>query len=359
MKANKSKVTSQVPPKAMIGKSLALQNLLYLLKRVAIADVDCLITGKTGTGKELAAQAVHSFGNRKDQPFVVINCSALSESLLESELFGHVKGAFTGATQEKIGRFELANGGIIFLDEIGEISPKIQVKLLRVLQERQIERVGEAKIRNLDVQVIAATNRDIYRMVKEGKFREDLYYRLKVFSVTVPSLAERRQDICMLAEHFLDAYKQTSSTVEIASETMNIMTRYSWPGNIRELENTIRHALVLCLDGMIKPEDLPIEILQELEINHTSCTTMVFSDYSQEQERQALINALQQTKGNRTEAAKILGVSRVTVWKRMKQYNLLDSDKESSVQSKNLLTNNYSNYPEVLVFGKRGGIHHG
>ncbi len=303
-----------------------MQQLHYLLKRVAISDEDCLLLGKTGTGKELAAHAIHSESLRSKSPFVAVNCSALSENLLESELFGHTRGAFTGAVKDKVGRFELAHKGTIFLDEIGEVSPRIQVKLLRVLQERQIERVGEARLRDIDVRIVAATNRNLYKMVQEGKFREDLYYRLKVFSITLPSLVERRQDIPILVEHFLNKYqKANQKKMKISSTALKVLLEHNWPGNVRELENAIRYALVLCQDQTILSRDLPVEILEPPKPEIPS-----FCLKPKLRSKESLIWALQQTGGNRKEAAQLLGISRVTLWKRMKHYDLLSRKKSST-----------------------------
>jgi two-component system response regulator HydG len=248
----------------IIGKSHVMQEVFSALKAVAGSEATVLIQGESGTGKELAAGAIHYNSERNSGPFVSVNCSALSESLLESELFGHVKGAFTGAARDRSGRFEEAHGGTLFLDEIGEISPFIQLKLLRVLQEREIERVGESRKRKIDIRIIAATNKNLYDLVKSGGFREDLYYRLKVFPINIPPLRKRKEDIPLLISDFIRFQNQkTGKQVEgISQSAMRILMDYSWPGNVRELENAIEHAFVLCDSGNIDIFDLPVEVRQ-------------------------------------------------------------------------------------------------
>jgi len=228
----------------IIGKSHAMQQVFSAIKAAAASEATVLLQGESGTGKELVAGAIHYNSDRYNMPFVTVSCSALSESLLESELFGHVKGAFTGAVRDRAGRFEEADGGTIFLDEIGEIRPFIQVKLLRVLQEREIERVGESKKRKIDIRIIAATNKDLYGLVNNGDFREDLYYRLKVFPINMPPLRTRKEDIPILISHFIDILNvKTGKQIKgVSQSTMRILMDYTWPGNVRELENAIEHA---------------------------------------------------------------------------------------------------------------------
>lgn len=316
------KNSQRISNKKMIGNSPAMQKIDYLTQRVAESDVDCLILGETGTGKELAARAIHAKSSRKKFPFVAVNCSALTEALLESELFGHVKGAFTGAVHNKIGRFELANNGTLFLDEIGDLSSPMQVKLLRVLQERQIERVGDSHPQDINVRVIAATNRDLLQMVNQGTIRQDFYYRINVFGFTLPPLRERKQDIPLLVEYFLQRYHPQQPLPELSPEVTEIFDKHCWPGNIRELENVIRHALVLCKKGVITAQHLP-ERMFKVSAPNKYCAP-------NSQTKEALLAALEKTKGNRTEAAHLLGVSRVTVWNRMKKYGLLSQSFEAA-----------------------------
>ena len=238
-------------PSGIIGASYEMQMVYNRIAQVAPTDATVLITGETGTGKELIADAVHRYSRRADKPFIRVNCAALPENLIESELFGHVRGAFTGALSDRKGRFELAEGGTVFLDEIGEISPAVQVKLLRVLQEREFERLGDVKTRKADVRVIAATNRDLRRMVKEGGFREDLFFRLYVFPVAVPSLRDRKSDIRPLAEHFLKIYagRNNKPDLTLDSAGLKVLENYDWPGNVRELENAVEHAVLAAEKG--------------------------------------------------------------------------------------------------------------
>ncbi len=309
---------------SIIGRSEPMQRVYHLLERAAESDATVLLLGDSGTGKELAARAIHYNSNRKDKSLVTVNCSAFPETLLESELFGHVKGAFTGALRDKAGRFELADGGTIFLDEIGDISPLIQVKLLRVLQTKTIERLGDHTTKNIDVRIIAATNKNLPQMLSQGEFREDLYYRLKVFPVTLPSLRERKEDITLLINYFIGKFNETTGkTIKaVAPDALRYMLEYCWPGNVRELENAIEHAYVLCQSDTIETTDLPHELFTK-SAQTAVCQTQQGYD-PQDHERQVLIEALQQAKGNKSRTAQILGVSRVTIWKRMKKYGLME-----------------------------------
>ena len=248
----------------IIGKSQAMQDVFAAIKAAAASEAAILIQGDSGTGKELVAGAIHHHSERADKPLVIVNCSALSESLLESELFGHVRGAFTGAHRDRTGRFEEADGGTIFLDEIGEISTFIQVKLLRVLQEQEIERVGESRRRKIDVRLITATHQDLFKLVHQGLFRDDLYYRLKVFPIHLPPLRQRKEDIPLLVNHFIQEYSQkTGRKIQDATQhAMRVIMDYEWPGNVRELENAIAHAFVLSAGNQIDLFDLPVEIRQ-------------------------------------------------------------------------------------------------
>ena len=315
----------------IIGKSHLMQEVFGALKAVAASEATVLIQGESGTGKELAAGAIHYNSERKNSPFVSINCSALSESLLESELFGHVKGAFTGATRDRSGRFEEAHGGTLFLDEIGEISPFIQLKLLRVLQEREIERVGESRKRKIDIRIIAATNKDLYGLVQSGSFREDLYYRLKVFPIHLPPLRKRKEDIPLLISDFIHFQNQkTGKQVEgISQSAMRILMDYSWPGNVRELENAIEHAFVLCDSGNMDIFDLPVEVRQFALTNNLrqpaslkGVPAISHTASIKKLSRETLLEILEGSDWNKAEAARRVGVSRTAIWKYMKKWEI-------------------------------------
>ena len=305
--------------KNIIGKSPIMNRIFELIRNLADTDITALIQGPSGTGKELIAEALHYHGSTRSGPLIKVNCAALPETLLESELFGHVRGAFTGATRDKIGRFEQANGGTIFLDEIGDMSPALQQRLLRVLQEREIERVGSTKTIKIDIRVVAATNRDLAELVELGKFREDLFYRLNVVTVHLPALHERRDDIPLLIQHFIKRSQNRLNRVikGITPDTTNILMNYNWPGNIRQLENAIEHAVVLSKDGFIRRENLPRELIesaspaQEIQTNRPS-------DLS----KKTLQSTLESLGWNRSRAAKRLGISRTTLWKKIKEYGL-------------------------------------
>jgi Nif-specific regulatory protein len=278
------------------------------LAKVAPTQSTVLIRGESGTGKELAAHAIHLNSPRATKPFVAINCATLSETLLESELFGHEKGAFTGAITQKRGKLEVADGGTVFLDEVGELSPAIQAKLLRVMQTHEFERVGGTRPTRVDVRMIAATNRDLEGAIKTGDFREDLYYRLNVISLVMPPLRERREDIPLLASYFVADYskKCKRKVTGISSEARRLLQAYDWPGNVRELENAIERALVLGSTDLIVPEDLPEVLYESGSIG--SATNASYYEAIKEAKRQFVSDALQQTKGNYTEAAKLLGI---------------------------------------------------
>ena len=311
----------------IIGKSQATLQVFAGIKAAAASEATILIQGESGTGKELVAGAIHFHSERKDGPLVTVNCSALPESLLESELFGHVRGAFTGAIRDRVGRFEEAGGGTIFLDEIGEISPFIQVKLLRALQEKEIERVGESSRRKVDIRIITATNRDLYSRVQEGHFREDLYYRLKVFPIHVPPLRERREDIVLLVNHFIDSQnKKTGKHIRRLSEAaMRILLDYNWPGNVRELENAIEHAFVLCAGDEIDVFDLPVEIrrmeYQPMAASRPASPSQPLPRRSQ-LTRSLLMDLLESCEWNKAEVARQVGMSRTAIWKYMKKWNI-------------------------------------
>jgi len=311
----------------IIGKSHAMQQVFSAIKAAAASEATVLLQGESGTGKELVAGAVHYNSDRYNMPFVTVSCSALSESLLESELFGHVKGAFTGAVRDRAGRFEGADGGTIFLDEIGEISPFIQVKLLRVLQEREIERVGESKKRKIDIRIIAATNKDLYGLVNNGNFREDLYYRLKVFPINIPPLRTRKEDIPILISHFIDILNEkTGKQIKgVSQSTMRILMDYTWPGNVRELENAIEHAFVLCTDKDIDIFDLPVEIRQ-VEYRPVALKAPLSVQNSRSPgkklSRDILVEILHECDWNKAEVGRRVGLSRTAIWKYMKKWDI-------------------------------------
>lgn len=298
-----------------------MQEVFRRLRLAAQSDVTVLLTGESGTGKELAARAIHALSARKDQPFFAINCSAIPETLLESELFGHVKGAFTGAIRDKIGVFQAAGGGTLFLDEIGDTSPLLQLKLLRVLQENEIRRVGDDRAMKVNVRLITATNRNLQTLMTEGTLREDFYYRIHVFEITLPPLRERRADIPLLVNHFIeDNAKVFNHDVnEIAQDALQRLQEYGWPGNVRELKNAIEHAFVTVADNCITLWDLPPEVQRpSLKTSSTSNSSSTLEPAEEHRIRAAL----QEAHGNKTEAAKMLGVSRVTLWKKLKFLDL-------------------------------------
>jgi len=304
----------------IIGQSAAQRHVLTLCDRVASSNATVLLLGETGTGKEVAARYIHNHSPRRDRSFIGLNCAALSETLLESELFGHEKGAFTGAAGRKVGRFEVADSGTLFLDEIGDISPSTQVKLLRVLQEREFVRVGGVKTVACDVRIIAATNRDLKAAVAEGTFREDLYYRLNVFPVEMPPLRERREDIPPLVEHFTRQASRDLGlpTPKVADQTAAILTSHSWPGNIRELHNVIERAVLLCDGGELQPVHLPPEIAgSEAEKLQPEGDSSLWG-----YERAMIVKALTESNWNQSKAARALGISRDNLRYRVRKYKI-------------------------------------
>jgi PAS domain S-box-containing protein len=309
----------------IIGKSHEMQEVYHLIRSVARTNVTVLVQGDTGTGKELVARAIHYESPRAGEPFVVVHCAALPETLLESELFGHVKGAFTGATSDRKGRFQLADRGTLFLDEISEVSPAIQVKLLRVLENKQFERVGDSRTTQVDVRLICATNRNLKQMISDGKFREDLYYRINVVSLRLPPLRERDEDIPLLVQHFIEKFnKETGKQVsKVHPDAMDILLDYAWPGNVRELENAIGHAFVHCRGDIIQPEHLPQDIYDAGPAGTETALKMLES--LEEVEKAAIVEMLKRSKGNRTRAAKRLGIGRSSLWRKMKKYGLIDA----------------------------------
>lgn len=309
----------------IIGKSHAMRNVFTAIKAAAASDATVLVQGDSGTGKELVAGAIHYNSERAAGALITVNCSALSESLLESELFGHVKGAYTGALHDRAGRFEEAEGGTVFLDEIGELSPYIQVKLLRVLQEREVERVGESKRRKINIRIIAATHRDLYTRVREGAFRDDLYYRLKVFPIQLPPLNQRRDDIPLLVGHFIQKHnkKTAKQIMGVSQATLRIFMDYNWPGNVRELENAIEHAFVVCNREQIEPYDLPVELrhVRYRQLNKEETNRSVSRPYRRVKiDKEELLEILNESDWNKAEAARRIGISRTAVWKYMKKW---------------------------------------
>ncbi len=299
----------------IVGRSAPMQRLYELIRHVARAETPVLIQGESGTGKERVARAIHGASPREGKPFIKVNCAALNENLLESELFGHIRGAYTGAERSRIGRFEAAHGGSIFLDEIGDIPLSLQVKLLRVLEEKEVERVGDHTPVAIDVRVITATNRNLEERISRGLFREDLFFRINVFPIFVPPLRERPEDIPILVRHFLAQHRlrNPSGGTGISAEAVRRLTAYSWPGNVRELRNAIDYALVLCPSGEIQPEHLPAKISSATCLCPPPRTLFPVS------QRERILQAMRQTGGNRTKAARLLGISRVTLWKHLKR----------------------------------------
>ena len=307
----------------IIGRSKKMQDIYQLLEDLANIETTVLVTGESGTGKELVAKALHYSGERAFQPFVTVNCSALAESLLESELFGHVKGAFTGAIKDKQGRFQAANGGTILLDEIGDISPFIQLKLLRVLQEKVFERVGESAPQKVDVRVIACTNRDLKEKVRRGEFRQDLYYRLKVVEISLPPLRDRLEDLPLLVDHFCRIFNERfkKNIDGISSEVISAFMKYPWPGNVRELEHVMEHAFVLCHGRIITLEHLPTEIKDYGRAEKITIQKIRDKGLNEDQE---VLNALNKARWNKTRAARLLGISRRTVHRKISRYQLIN-----------------------------------
>lgn len=303
----------------IIGKSQKVQRMVETIQQVASSRASVLITGESGVGKELVADALVSYSDRKDKPFVKVHCAALNSNLLESELFGHVKGAFTGAIADKKGRFEMADGGTIFLDEIGEIDPSTQIKLLRVLQEREFEKVGGEKTIKTDVRVIAATNRDLETEIREGRFREDLYYRLNVVRLEVPPLRERKEDLFLLATEFLARFaKENSKEIEgFSNDAKSAISNYDWPGNIRELQNCVESAVVMCRNNLIELSDLPSSVSKAKKENSIEIEIGTTMD---EAEKKIILSTVAFCKGNKSKAADVLGLGRKTVIRKIQEY---------------------------------------
>ncbi len=301
----------------IIGQSSSLRESLALVRQVAASDATVLLSGESGTGKELFAQMIYQQSSRANRPFVAVNCAALPESILESELFGYEKGAFTGANQRRIGRFEAAHGGTLFLDEIGELSAHVQVKLLRVLQEGEFERLGSSKPVRVDVRIITATNKELDEEMRLGNFRDDLYYRLNVVEIKIPPLRHRLEDVPLLAEHFLKKFRAKNSRdiQALSRDALEALSAYRWPGNVRELENVIERAVVLDTDGMIHIDDLPEQIVEHpTETRHI---TIPIGTSLEEIERRVLHETLKMTGGDKKLAAKLLGIATRTIYRKL------------------------------------------
>jgi Nif-specific regulatory protein len=309
----------------IIGDSPKMQTVYQVIERIAQSDVTVLVRGETGTGKELVAAAIHKRSSRKEEPFIKLNCAAITDTLLESELFGHEKGAFTDAKETRKGRFELADGGTLFLDEIGDISASAQVKLLRVLQEREFERVGGSKTIRVNVRLVAATNRDLEQMVKDGDFREDLYYRLNVIPIDLPPLRQRGEDIKLLVNFFLErSMKNHKKVVNITDEAMGKLMSYPWPGNVRELENTIERIVLMGNEDGISASDMMLLLpaLNNKKLMDEYTILQVENKTLDELERDALVAALEKSEGNQAEAAKALGITQRQIGYKVKKYGI-------------------------------------
>jgi DNA-binding NtrC family response regulator len=305
------------PETKLIGQSPAMKRVIELVETVAPTDATVLITGESGTGKEVVARAIHALSPRRYNPMVVIHCGALTESLLESELFGHERGAFTGAQARKKGKFEVADGGTVFLDEISDISLRVQTDLLRVLQEKEIVRVGDTMPVKVDFRAIAATNKSLERLVEERVFRPDLYYRLNVFSINIPPLRERKEDIPLLVAHFLDKFARQMNRPpqRLAPDTMELLMRYEWPGNVRELENAIERALLMRREGDLKPEDFPFQL-------HPSAPVIATGQRLEDVEKAHIERVLAETRWNLSKTARILDIDRTTLYNKIRKYGL-------------------------------------
>ncbi len=313
----RQKFAGRYRPKSVIAESAKMREVVDLIKVIAKTNAPVLITGESGTGKELVAQAIHSRSQRKDKPLIAVSCAAFLESPLESELFGHEEGAFTGAHTQRRGKFEIANGGTLFLDEIGEISASIQVHLLRVLEEGEFARVGSNELIKVNVRIISATNKDIKQAITMGQFREDLYYRLNMVAIELPPLRERKEDIPLLARHFLKrfAVENQKEVIDFSPEATRFLVKYNWPGNVRELENVVGRAVILTNNSYIEVEDLHQE-------NLTRAGSPSQGEMLKEVERNHILNILTRTRGNYSQAARILGITRATLHNKVRAYGL-------------------------------------
>ena len=337
----KQRVLSQYGYDNMIGKSEGMNRVFEIISTVSNRDTTILIQGESGTGKELTAGAIHYNSNRRDGPFIKVSCAALNKEILESELFGHEKGSFTGAIKTRRGRFELADGGTIFLDDVDDIPLEMQVKLLRVLQEREFERVGGEETIPVNVRVICATKKDLKKLVQEGSFRQDLYYRLHVVTVQLPPLRERREDIPLLATYFIKKYAthQRVSVNSISQETLNLLLSYNWPGNIRELENVIEHAVAFCTSDTIIPKNLPGSLLERetpsgiFPIELSAIDSIDLQETLSEAERKLLFWAYQKTNGNQVRMSEILRIPRTTLQNKLVKYNITKTNIPATEQT--------------------------
>ena len=307
----------------LVGSSVPMQRVFDMIENAAGSDAPVIIYGESGTGKELVSRAIHDIGARRDEPFVKVNCASLTESLLESELFGHVRGAYTGAYKDRIGRFEMANKGDIFLDEIGDLPIPTQTKLLRVLEEKVIERVGSSNPIATDVRIISATNKDLMRLVEQGGYRKDFFFRINVIPIFLPPLRDREGDIPLLSETLFQKMRLKSgkAIAGISKETMEILVNHTWPGNVRELKGAFEYAFVTCHEEIIQPCHLPETILRP-KATHQAAAPKKSAFNLQAIQKQELLEILERTGGNQSKAAEILGVSRVTIWNRMKRYGI-------------------------------------
>ena len=319
----------------MVGYSDCMKKIFDTIEKVSVSDSTILITGESGTGKELVAKAIHYNSNRKSQPLITVNCGAIPEELLESELFGHEKGAFTGAIRTRIGRFELAHGGTIFLDEIGDMSPALQVKMLRVIQEKEFERIGGVKTIQVDDRIIAATNQNLEKAVAERKFREDLFYRINVIPIHLPPLRERGPDIAILANHFLRKFEtlKKKTLSHFSQDALDCLIRYPWPGNVRELENLVEMLVVMREEGNIEVSDLPPKLLNPKDPEPSSpsriylpVTGLNFNEMVSQFEKDLLLQALRKSSGVKNRAAKLLNLNRTTLVEKLKRFNLTEGN---------------------------------
>ncbi|QQE11744.1 sigma-54-dependent Fis family transcriptional regulator [Planctomycetota bacterium] len=325
----RQRINEQYGFEGIIGQSPAIRNLIQTMRQIAPSNIPVLITGESGTGKELVAQAIHNNSKRNKKQFVPLNCAGLSESILEDELFGHVRGAFTGADREREGRFEYANNGTLFLDEVGDMPLNMQAKLLRVLESGEVVRLGSNKVSHVDVRFISATNRDLQAKVKDGDFREDLYFRIKGVELHLPSLRERREDIPLLVNHYAQQYaQQLEKPVPSISEDLNMMLmQYDWPGNVRQLINVVQNMVIISIEPQLDPQHLPTEIKQALgDGAATGDASAIINDATglrlDQIEKQAIRNALRINSGNREQAAKMLGIGERTLYRKLKEYGL-------------------------------------